>query len=55
MKMKRILIQLYGWREGYRVEQLDRKLLDRKIQLCNNYISIFNILEPGYRQSVNGF
>jgi len=49
MKAKRILLQIYGSREGYKLSQLPRRLLDRKIQLCTNYISIFSRLEPGYR------
>jgi len=49
MKAKRILLQIYGAREGYKLDQMSRELLDRKIALCRNYISIFSRLEPGYR------
>lgn len=49
MKTKRILLQIYGAREGYKLNQLSRKQLERKISLCRNYISIFSVLEPGHR------
>jgi len=49
MKVKRLLLQLYGSREGYRLEQLPRSLIDRKIELCRNYIKVFSLLEPGFR------
>ena len=49
MKTKRILLQIYGAREGFKLNQLPRKLLDRKISLCRNYIEIFSVLEPGHR------
>jgi len=49
MKVKRLLLQLYGSREGYRLDQLPRSLIDRKIELCRNYIKIFSVLEPGFR------
>lgn len=49
MKVKRILLQLYGSREGYRLENLSRSQLERKLELCRNYCKIFSILEPGYR------
>ena len=47
MKTKRILLQIYGAREGYRLDQLSRPQLDRKIELCRNYINVFSKLEPG--------
>jgi len=50
MAIKRVLLSLYGAREGYRLEQLPRQLIDRKIELCRNYVSIFSRLEPGFRQ-----
>jgi hypothetical protein len=34
-------------REGYRLENLSRLQLERKVELCRNYCSIFSILEPG--------
>ena len=49
MKTKRILLQIYGARDGYRLNQLTREQLDRKIFLCKNYIEIFSKLEPGFR------
>ena len=49
MKTKRILLQIYGAREGYKLNQLSRTLLERKISLCRNYIEIFSVLEPGHR------
>jgi len=49
MKAKRMLLQIYGAREGYKLDQMSRELLDRKIDLCRNYIDIFTRLEPGYR------
>ena len=49
MKTKRILLQIYGARDGWRLNQLTRKQLDRKIALCRNYIEIFSKLEPGFR------
>ena len=50
MDIKRVLLAKYGAREGYRLEQLPRHLIDRKIELCRNYVSIFSRLEPGFRQ-----
>jgi len=50
MNVKRVLISMYGAREGYLLQQLPRKLIERKIELCNNYLDIFSRLEPGYRQ-----
>ena len=49
MKTKRILLQIYGARDGYRLNQMSREQLDRKISLCRDYIEIFSKLEPGYR------
>ena len=49
MKTKRLLLQIYGARDGYRLNQMSREQLDRKIFLCRNYIEIFSKLEPGYR------
>ena len=49
MSIKRVLLAIYGGREGYCLEQLPRHLIDRKIELCRNYISIFSRLEPGFR------
>jgi hypothetical protein len=34
-------------REGYRLENLSRAQLERKLELCRNYCQIFSILEPG--------
>ena len=50
MNIKRVLLAMYGAREGYRLEQMPRPLIDRKIELCRNYVSIFSRLEPGFRQ-----
>eukprot|EP00092_Neocalanus_flemingeri_P018319 GFUD01019828.1.p1 GENE.GFUD01019828.1~~GFUD01019828.1.p1 ORF type:complete len:515 (+),score=161.30 GFUD01019828.1:38-1582(+) len=50
MNIKRVLLTMYGAREGYRMEQLPRLLIDRKIELCRNYVAIFSRLEPGFRQ-----
>ena len=50
MNIKRVLLAMYGAREGYRLEQMPRHLIDRKIELCRNYVSIFSRLEPGFRQ-----
>ena len=49
MKAKSMLLQIYGAREGYKLDQMPRELLDRKISLCRNYIDIFSRLAPGYR------
>ena len=49
MKIKRILLQIYGARDGFRLDQMSRDQLNRKIELCRNYIEIFSKLEPGYR------
>ena len=49
MKTKRLLLQIYGARDGYRLNQMSREQLNRKIFLCRNYIEIFSKLEPGYR------
>ena len=49
MKTKRILLQIYGARDGWRLNQLTKEQLYRKIALCRNYIDIFSRLEPGFR------
>ena len=39
-------------REGYRLENLSRAQLERKLDLCRNYCDIFTILEPGAGETV---
>ncbi|XP_023331997.1 protein msta [Eurytemora carolleeae] len=38
MKAKRLLLQIYGSRDGYTLDKMSKEQLERKIQLCNNYI-----------------
>jgi len=49
MTIKRVLLSMYGAWEGYKLNQLPRNLIDRKIELCKNYVTIFSRLDPGFR------
>jgi len=49
MKTKRIILQIYGSRTGSTLSELKMHELQRKIELCRNYIEVFSVLEPGYR------
>ncbi len=40
-------VHVLSCREGYRLENLSRAQLERKLELCRNYCQIFSILEPG--------
>ena len=39
---------LYGNSEGYQLHELTMKQLDRKIKLCQDYMSVMDVVEPGY-------
>ncbi|XP_075212902.1 SET domain-containing protein SmydA-8-like isoform X2 [Lycorma delicatula] len=42
------LVQLYGRANGYTFEDLPDILLERKIELCEQILSVINVIEPGY-------
>lgn len=42
------LSQLYGRAEGYVMEDLPDILLERKIELCKDILSVADVVEPGY-------
>ena len=44
--MKRLLVQLYGWKDGFKLNELTDDLLQRKIDLCENYLSVYSKVEP---------
>jgi len=41
------LSQLYGRAEGYTLEDLPDILLERKIEICKDILSVADIIEPG--------
>lgn len=45
--VKHSLSQLYGKIDGYMIQELSVTLLERKIQLCREILSIFDVIEPG--------
>ena len=47
MNVKRTLIQLYGNREQFQLPQ-DLTKICRKLELCQNYISLYIKVDPGY-------
>jgi len=47
MQIKRMLVLMYGNCNSHRLQTMSKKDIDRKIELCREYIEIFNILEPG--------
>jgi len=47
MQVKRMLLLMYGNCASHRLETLSPKQIDRKIQLCREYIEVFSVLEPG--------
>ncbi|XP_060522073.1 SET domain-containing protein SmydA-8-like isoform X2 [Cylas formicarius] len=42
------LSQLYGRIKGYLIHELSEEQLERKRDLCEEVLKIFNVLEPGY-------
>ncbi|CAH0563607.1 unnamed protein product [Brassicogethes aeneus] len=42
------LSQVYGKIQGYLINELTEDQLQRKIDICNELLSIFDIIEPGY-------
>jgi len=46
---KRLILQIYGSRDGYTLEKMTSQQLKRKIELCHNYIEVFSVLEPTFR------
>ena len=47
MQIKRMLMLMYGNCPTHRLDSMSKKDLKRKADLCKEYITIFNILEPG--------
>jgi hypothetical protein len=41
------LSQLYGHAQGYSLEDLPDILLERKIEICKDILSVADIIEPG--------
>lgn len=41
------LSQLYGHAQGYRLEDLPDILLERKIEICKDVLSVADVIEPG--------
>ena len=39
-------MQLYGWKEGFKLHELSDEMLKRKIDLCENYVSVYSKVEP---------
>ena len=46
LDVKRLLVQLYGWKEGFKLHELSDEVLKRKIDLCENYVSAYSKVEP---------
>lgn len=42
------LSQLYGHAQGYSLEDLPDILLERKIEICKDILSVADIIEPGF-------
>ena len=47
MQIKKMLMLMYGNCPSHRLAAMSRKDLERKAELCRNYMEIFNKLEPG--------
>merc|ERR1712098_152316 len=47
MQIKRMLMLMYGNCPTHRLDSMSKKDLKRKADLCKEYLTIFNILEPG--------
>jgi hypothetical protein len=46
LDVKRLLIQLYGWRKGFGLGEMSIEQLERKLELCRNYIQVYSKVEP---------
>jgi len=46
LDVKRLLVQLYGWKEGFKLNEMSDEMLKRKIDLCENYVSVYSKVEP---------
>jgi hypothetical protein len=47
MTLRRSLSRLYGHAEGYVLDDLPDILLERKIEICKDILSVADITEPG--------
>ena len=47
MNLRCSLSQLYGHARGYSLEDLPDILLERKIEICKDVLSVADIIEPG--------
>jgi hypothetical protein len=47
MNLRCSLSQLYGHAQGYSLEDLPDILLERKIEICKDLLSVADIIEPG--------
>ncbi|XP_044252838.1 SET domain-containing protein SmydA-8-like [Tribolium madens] len=47
LQVKYALCQIYGNLDGFKLEELSLKLIDRKIELCKELLEIAEVLEPG--------
>ena len=47
MQIKRMLMLMYGNCASHRLDSMSKKDIKRKADLCKEYLTIFNILEPG--------
>jgi len=47
MTLRCSLSQLYGHAQGYSLEDLPDILLERKIEICKDILSVADIIEPG--------
>ncbi|CAH0392289.1 unnamed protein product [Bemisia tabaci] len=46
--LRHSLSELYGRAEGYTFEDLPDILLERKVELCQQILSVLDVIEPGY-------
>lgn len=47
MQVKRMLCLMYGNCPSHRLDSMKEKQLKRKVELCQEYIAVYSILEPG--------
>lgn len=47
LSVKHSLSQLYGKINGYMIHQMPPNLLERKREICEDILKVFDILEPG--------
>lgn len=48
MDIKRVLIQVYGSLPGYTLNKLSIEQIERKLELCRNYIAVYGPIDPGF-------